>query len=53
MRHDISKVRRKNVANMADKKKTLEITGLFCRELVRQLADKERVRKYVAHWASW
>jgi hypothetical protein len=27
---------------MADKKKTLEITGLFCRELVRQLADKDR-----------
>jgi hypothetical protein len=26
---------------MADKKKSLEITGLFCRPLVRQLADKE------------
>jgi hypothetical protein len=31
----------KNVANLADKKKTLEITGLFCKTLVRQLADKE------------
>jgi hypothetical protein len=26
---------------MADKKKTLEITGLFYKELVRQLAEKE------------
>jgi hypothetical protein len=30
---------------MADKKKTLEITGLFAGELVRQLADKEIRRR--------
>jgi hypothetical protein len=35
------RLREKNVANLADKKKTLEITALFCRVLVRHVADKE------------
>jgi hypothetical protein len=38
---DVARLREKNVANMADKKKRLEITRLFCRVLVRQLADKD------------
>jgi hypothetical protein len=38
---DVTRLREKNLANMADKKKTLEITALFCRVLVRQMADKE------------
>jgi hypothetical protein len=38
----------KNVANMADKKKRLEITGLFYRVLVRHVADK-RLRSEARH----
>jgi hypothetical protein len=37
----VLRLREKNVANMADKKKTLEIAALFCGVLVRHLADKE------------
>jgi hypothetical protein len=39
---EAKRLREKNVANMAHKKKTLEITGLFCRVLVCHLAHKER-----------
>jgi hypothetical protein len=40
---DVTRLREKNVANMAHKKKTLETTGLFRRELVCQLAQKPEV----------
>jgi hypothetical protein len=43
VRRGVTRLREKNLANMADKKKTLEITGLFCMVLVRHLADKKRM----------
>jgi hypothetical protein len=36
------RLREKHVADLADQKKTLEITGLFCRKQVRHVADLER-----------
>jgi hypothetical protein len=40
-KREVMRLREKNLANKAHKKRTLEITGLFCRLLVCQVAHKQ------------